>query len=141
MIASFAWSGYFILESPRDALAGGIFAAILGILASLPRQQGRPLGVAQPAIIGLVELAVLVARPDLEMPAWLLFGGLAAASLPISALRPEHRFAPVAALLLALLVIAFKASTGPDPFIGPGRRLRRHCCSAEGALSLRRGGR
>jgi len=120
MVASFAWSGYFILENPRDALAGGIFAAILGILASLPRpQKARPLGVAQPAIIGLVELAALVARPDLEMPAWLLFGGLAAASLPISAARPEHRFAPMAALLLALLLIAFKASTGPDPFIGP----------------------
>jgi hypothetical protein len=119
MIASFAWSGYFILENPRDALAGGIFAATLGTLASLPRQQGRPLGVAQPAMVGLLELAILVARPDLEMPAWLLFGGLAAASLPISALRPEHRFAPVAALLLALLLIAFEASTGPDPFIGP----------------------
>jgi uncharacterized membrane protein len=116
--SSFAWSGYFILEPPRDALAAGFFAALLGIAASLPRaREGRPLGLIQPAIIGLVQLAVLVARSDLDLAAWLLFGALAAASLPISALRPEQRVAPVAALLLALLLIAFKASLGPDPLV------------------------
>jgi uncharacterized membrane protein len=116
LIASFAWSGYFILESPDDALAAGVFAALLGIFGSLagPRQ-GRPPSIAQPAIIALAELAGLVARSDLEMPAWLLFGGLAAAAFPISTVRPQSRLAPVAALLLALLLIAFKASTGPDP--------------------------
>jgi uncharacterized membrane protein len=116
--ASFAWSGYYVLEPPRDALAAGWFAALLGIAASLPRpKQGRPISLMQPAIIGLVQLSVLVARADLELPGWLLFGALAAASLPLSALRPEQRLAPVAALLLALLLIAFKASGGPDPLV------------------------
>jgi uncharacterized membrane protein len=115
---SFAWSGYFILEPPDDALAAGVFAALLGIAASLPRpRQGRPLSLMQPAAIGLVELAALVARPDLELSAWLLFGALAAASLPLSALRPDQRLAPVAALVLALLLIAFKASLGPDAIV------------------------
>ena len=71
----------------------------------------------QPAIIGLLQLAVLVARTDLELSGWLLFGALAAASLPLSALRPDQRLAPIAALSLALLLIAFKASIGPDPLV------------------------
>jgi uncharacterized membrane protein len=116
--ASFAWSGYFILEPPRDALAAGFFAALLGIAASLPRpRKGRPVGAMQPAIIGLVQLAVLVGRADLNLAAWLLFGALAAATLPIAALRPDQRLAPVAALLLALFLIAFEVAFGPDPLV------------------------
>jgi len=116
--ASFAWTGYFVLEPPRDALAAGIFAAFLGIAASLPRpRHGRQLSLMQPAILGLVELAVLVARPDIGSPAWLLFGALAAATLPLSVLRPDHRPAPAAALLLALVLIAIKAAGGEDPLL------------------------
>ena len=117
--ASFAWAAYFVLEPPRDALPAGLFAALLALAASLPRsRQGRQLSLMQPAIIGLVELAVLVARPDLGLPAWLLFGALAAASLPLSAIRPEHRAAPAAALLLALVLLANKAVAGGDPQLG-----------------------
>ncbi|MDP8913684.1 MAG: DUF2339 domain-containing protein [Pseudomonadota bacterium] len=116
--ASFAWTGYFVLEPPRDALAAGIFAAFLGIAASLPRpREGRQLSLMQPAILGLVELAVLVARPDVGISAWLLFGALAAATLPLSMLRPDHRPAPPAALLLALVLIAIKAAGGEDPLL------------------------
>ena len=116
--ASFAWTGYFVLEPPRDALAAGIFAAVLGIAASLPKaREGRQLAFVQPAIIALAELAVLVARPDIGPVAWLLFGALAAASLPLSMLRAEHRAAPAAALALALVLIAFKAVSGDDPLL------------------------
>ena len=116
--SSFAWTGYFVLEPPRDALAAGVFAAVLGIAASLPRPaQGRQLSLLQPAILGLVELAVLVGRSDIGGPAWLLFGALAAATLPLSVLRPDHRPAPVAALLLALILIAMAAAGGDDPLL------------------------
>jgi len=58
-----------------------------------------------------------VARPDIGSPAWLLFGALAAATLPLSVLRPDHRPAPAAALLLALVLIAIKAVGGEDPLL------------------------
>jgi uncharacterized membrane protein len=114
--ASFAWTGYFILEPPRDALMAGLFAALLGITASLPRPgPGRQLALIQPAIIGLIELAILAARPDVGLGGWLLFGGLAAASLPLAPLRPDQSSAPAAALLLALVVLAVTSARGPDP--------------------------
>ncbi|HEX8533753.1 MAG TPA: DUF2339 domain-containing protein [Allosphingosinicella sp.] len=117
--ASFAWTGYFVLEPLRDALPAGLFAALLGIAASLPKAtRGRQLSLMQPAIIGLVELAVLVSRTDVGAPGWLLFGGLAAATLPLAALRGEHRAAPAAALLLSLVLIATKARAGDDPLLG-----------------------
>lgn len=116
--ASFAWSGYFILESAADALAAGVFAAIFGIAASLPKaREGRQLSFIQPAILALVQLAVLVGRSDVGLPAWLLFGALAAASIPLSVIRRAHRFAPAAALLLGLLLIAFKAEVGEDTLV------------------------
>jgi uncharacterized membrane protein len=112
------WSGYFVLEPVRDAMAAGFFAAALGIGASIPRQErGRPLSLIQPAIIGLVQLSILVGRSDVGGTAWLLFGALAAASLPIAALRPGQRLAPVAALLLALILIAYKSAEGTDPLV------------------------
>jgi hypothetical protein len=115
---SFAWSGYFVLEPLRDAQIAGVFAALLGIAASLPRpQKGRPLSLIQPAIIGLVQLAVLVARSDIGPLAWGLFGALAAASLPIAAFRPGQRLAPVAALVLALILIAFKSLDRTDALV------------------------
>jgi uncharacterized membrane protein len=116
--ASFAWSGYFVLEQVRDAQAAGVFALLLAIAASLPQpQKGRPLSLIQPAIIGLVQLAVLVARSDIGPVAWLLFGILAAASLPIAALRPGQRLAPVAALAFALVLIAFKSFDRADALV------------------------
>lgn len=116
VLLSFAWTGYFTLERVDDALAGGVFAAVLGIAASLPRsKERRPVSLVQPAIIALLQTAVLVARADLDLAAWLLFGGVAAATVPLAMLRPEQRFAPPAALLLALLLLAIEAEV--DPFV------------------------
>jgi hypothetical protein len=73
--------------------------------------------LVQPATIGLVQLAVLVARSDIGPVAWLLFGALAAASLPIASLRPGQLLAPVAALALALVLIAFKSFNRADTLV------------------------
>ena len=117
VLLSFVWTGYFALERAEDALAAGVFAALLGVAASLPRsEERRSVSLVQPAIIALLQTAVLVARGDLDLAAWLLFGAVAAATVPLAMLRPEQRFAPPAALLLALLLIALKAE-GPDPIV------------------------
>jgi uncharacterized membrane protein len=117
VLLSFAWTGYFTLERVEDALAAGMFAALLGVTASLPRsEERRSVSLVQPAIIALLQTSVLVVRGDLDLPAWLLFGAVAAATVPLAMLRPEQRFAPPAALLLALLLIAIKAE-GPDPIL------------------------
>ncbi len=113
--ASFAWTGYFILDDARDALAAGLFAAILGIVASLPRTRQR-LTLAPPAIVALMELAILVGRPEIGPAAWLLFGAVAVGSLAIALIRPEQRLLPPGALAVALLLLAVQAAVGEDPF-------------------------
>lgn len=113
--ASFAWTGYFVLGAADDALVAGLFAAVLGIAASIPRPRRR-LALAPPAIVALVELAVLVGRPDVGAAAWLLFGAVAVASLAIALLRHEQRLLPLAALIIALLLLAVQAGVGDDPF-------------------------
>ena len=116
VLLSFAWTGYFTLEPVDDALAAGLFAAVLGVAASLPRsEERRPVSLVQPAIIALLQTAVLVVRADIDLAGWLLFGGVAIATVPLAMLRPEQRFAPPAALLLALLLIAIEATV--DPFV------------------------
>ena len=118
--ASFAWTAYFILRptaagsADSDALAAGVAAALLGTLASLPRA-GPLLSRLPPATVALLELALLVARGEAGLIGWLLFGALAAVSLPLAALRPEQRFTPVAALAIALALLAFQAGLAEDP--------------------------
>ena len=115
--ASFAWTGYFMLAPPGDALAAGIFAVLLGVAASLPgSKRGGQLALLQPPIIGLGEIAILVARPEIGVEAWLLFGALAAATLPISLIRPEHRLTPPVALLIGLLLVSVQASDPAAPW-------------------------
>ncbi|HEX8402518.1 MAG TPA: DUF2339 domain-containing protein [Allosphingosinicella sp.] len=114
--ASLAWTGYFISREPVDALAGGIFAALFGVAASLGRS--RPtLPATIPASAALAELALLVGRDDLGAPAWLLFGALAAASLAAAAIRPQQRLLPAVALSITLLLIAWQAVFAQDPLL------------------------
>ncbi len=116
--ASFAWTGYFILRGPEDALAAGFFAAFFGIAGSLPRSGPRMrLSFLPPAVIALVELAILVGRDDTGMSAWLLFAAVAGASVPLAAIRAEQRYLPSAALLVALALIAGKAAVTEDPLV------------------------
>lgn len=110
---SFAWTGYFILDSARDALAAGIFVAILGIVASVPETKRR-FTWAPPAIIALGELAILVGRSDVGGIAWLLFGAVAVASLVLAMLRPAQRMLAPAALMVTLVLLAVQAGFGED---------------------------
>ncbi len=112
--ASFAWTGWFVLNRAVDAWPAGLFAALLGIAASLPRrEEGRLLAYLQPVVIALVQVAVLVGRDDIGGEAWLLFGALAAIGLVLAAIRPAYRLAPAAALALALILIAIGAEADP----------------------------
>jgi uncharacterized membrane protein len=124
VLLSFAWTGYLLARPPDDALAAGLFIVLIGIAASVARPgTGRQLALIQPLAIAAVELALLVARADLGLQAWILFGALSAASLALALLRPEYRPAPPATLALALLLLFAKAATrmdghAPDAAIG-----------------------
>jgi uncharacterized membrane protein len=115
---SFVWTAFLLAQPPQDALAAGVFIILLSIAASVLKPGGgRELRLIQPLAIGIVQLAVLVARLDLGIEAWLLFGTLSAASMALAALRPEYRLAPPLALALALSLLLAKSSTGADPLV------------------------
>jgi uncharacterized membrane protein len=115
VLLSFVWTGYLVSRPPDDALAAGVFIVLIGIAASVARPgAGRQLSLIQPLAIAAVELGLLVARTDLGLQAWLLFGALSAASLALALLRPEYRPAPPAALALALLLLFVKAAANMD---------------------------
>lgn len=117
---SFVWSAYLLARPAEDALAAGAFIVLLALAAATVRPgPGRELGLIQPLAIGIVQLAVLVARTDLGFAAWLLFGTLAAASMALAALRPGYRLAPPLAVLLALGLLLAKALAGQDPLVAP----------------------
>jgi uncharacterized membrane protein len=113
-LLSFAWTGYLLSWDRPDAIAAGIFILLIGIGASVLRAgEGWQLDFLRPAAIALVQLAVLVGRADIGLPAWALFGLLAAACLLLEPRKPEYRVLPAFALLLALLLIAVKALDQP----------------------------
>ncbi len=115
---SFVWSAWLLAQPADDALAAGVFVIVLALAASLVRLgKGRELGLIQPLAIGLVQLAMLIARTDLGLPAWALFGALAAAAMALAALRPGFGLAPPAALALALALLLAKSLTGQDPLV------------------------
>jgi uncharacterized membrane protein len=117
VLLSFAWTGYLLSRPADDALAAGMFIVLIGVAAAVARPgAGRQLALIQPLAIAAVELALLVARTDVGLQAWLLYGALGAASLALAVLRPEYRPAPPAALGLALLLLFAKANVGIDPY-------------------------
>ena len=126
VLLSFVWTGYLIspLRSADDALAAGLFVLLIAIAGSVARPGGgRQLALIQPLAIAAVELALLVARADLGLQGWLLYGALGVASLVLAVLRAEYRLAPPAALALALLLLFAKSwlrvdDYAPDAAIG-----------------------
>lgn len=108
LAGSLAWTGYFMLEPPTDALPAGWFAALLGVGAALAGA-----ALAWVPLVALVELAVLVGREDIGPLAWLLFAGVSAASL-WAGRRPEHALLPAAALLITLMLLAVQAAMTRD---------------------------
>lgn len=118
VVLSFFWSAALLMSRAPDALAAGVFIVAMGIAASLARPgEGRHLHLLQPAAIGLLQLAVLVARTDLGVAAWALFGTLALASLVLATRRVEYRLLPPLALLLALVLLAAKSLFDSDPIL------------------------
>lgn len=114
---SFLWTGWLLAQPPADALAAGLFVILLALAASLARPgQGRQLSLIQPLALGLVQLAILVARTDLGALAWAQFGALSVGAIALALLRPAYRHAPAVALGLALLLLAAKAATASDPW-------------------------
>jgi len=119
VLLSFVWSGYVLTKPPADALAGGLFVLLIGVAASVARPgEGRQLRLIQPLAIAALQLAALVARTDLGIQAWELFGLLGAASIVLALLRPEYEVAPPIGLGLALLLLAAKAGSIDSPFVG-----------------------
>ena len=117
-VLSFIWTGLLLFAERGDALAAGLFVVGLAVAASLARPGGgKELRLIQPAAIGLLQLAALVARTDLGLPAWALFGALALASLVLATRRPEYRLLPPFALALALLLLGTRAFMGSDPML------------------------
>ncbi|MEA3012278.1 MAG: hypothetical protein QOD42_823 [Sphingomonadales bacterium] len=115
-VLSFLWTGFLIAQpGERDALLSGGFVVLIALAASLARPgAGRQLVLIQPLAIGIVQLALLVARTDLGAPAWGLFAALSAASLALAAMRREFLAAPPLALAFALVLLGAKAATGRD---------------------------
>ncbi|MFL6862530.1 MAG: DUF2339 domain-containing protein, partial [Allosphingosinicella sp.] len=110
-LASFLWGGGLLFSTPFDAMAAGVFILAVGLGASLIKAgEGWEVDFLRPAAIALVELAGLVAREDMGLPAWGLFGLLAAAGFVLAARRRELRALPLGALLLALLLLSLKAA-------------------------------
>ena len=126
VLLSFGWSFYVLAWDAPDALAAGVFVLLVGVGASvLKAGEGWQLDFLRPAAIALVQLAVLVGRADIGLPAWGLFGALAAACLLLEPRKPEFRPLPAIALALALLLIAAKALDQPAhiPAVAAGTTL------------------
>ena len=115
---SFVWTGYLLTGPRDDAVAAGLFIILLAVAASLLRPGGgRQLSLIQPLLIGILQLAFLVARLDIGPIAWALFGAISAASMALALIRPEYRIAPPMALVLALALLLAKSTTGQDPMV------------------------
>jgi uncharacterized membrane protein len=137
-LVSFGWMVPLLFWSPRDALAGGVFVLGLSLAASLLQAgRGWQLDFLRPAAIGLLQLALLVARNDLGLAAWALFGALSFASFFLAVRRADYRLLPPFALAAALVLLAAKAVTLHQPFL-TGIALGIVLLFAGGALAARR---
>ena len=92
-VLSFGWTFYILADrSADDALLGGLFITVLALAAALLRPgTGRQLALVQPLGLGLLQLAILVARTDVGAPAWGLFGALSLAVVLLAVLRLAWR--------------------------------------------------
>ncbi len=118
-LLSFVWTFYLVADrKAADAMLGGVFITGLALTASLVRPgAGRQLAMVQPLGLGLLQLAILVARTDMGASAWGLFAVLSVVAILLAALRREHWPAAPAALVFALLLLGVKADFGPDALV------------------------
>lgn len=136
-LVSFGWMVPLLFWAPHDALAAGGFILALSLAASLVRAgEGWQLDFLHPAAIGLVQLALLVARTDLGLAAWGLFGALSLASFFLAVRRADYRLVPALALTASLILLVAKA-TLLQPFL-PEIGMGIAALFAGGALAARR---
>lgn len=115
VVLTFLWTGSLIVGPAPDAFAAGLLIVALALAASLVRPgEGRQLRLLHPAVIGAVQVAVLVARTDLGLAAWALFGTLGAGALALAVVRPAFRAAAPVALGLAVLLLLVEAMVGTE---------------------------
>ena len=116
VVLSFAWTALLLTLPASHALPAGLFILALSVAASLIRAgEGWQLDFLRPAAIGLVQLALLVARLDLGLSAWGLFGALSVAAFFLATRKPEYRILPAIAVALALVLLLVKAVDAADP--------------------------
>jgi uncharacterized membrane protein len=143
VVLSFGWTAVLALQPPAQALPAGVFVVVLSIAASMVRAGGGwHLEFLRPAAIGLVQLAVLVGRTDLGLPAWGLFGALSLACFFLATRKAEYRPLPLLAVGLTLLLLFLKAieAAAPDlPLIAAGITLL--FAGGGAAAALRKGPR
>jgi uncharacterized membrane protein len=118
VVLSFGWTAVLVALPPGQALPAGVFVVVLSIAASLLRAGGGwHLEFLRPAAIGLIQLAVLVGRADLGLPAWGLFAALSLACFFLATRKAEYRFLPLLAAGLALVLLFLKAVDKFDPVL------------------------
>ena len=110
LLLSYAYTVTLIFGPTAHALAAGIFIVPLAIAASLvPAGEGRHLSRVRPPALGLVQLAFIVTRDDLDSVGWGLYALLAATCFFLARRREHYRPLPAIALVLALLLLAIEA--------------------------------
>lgn len=142
VVLSFLWTGVLLTRPPDDALAAGGFILLFGLAATLVSPgEGREIRLIQPLAIAAVELAFLVARADMGIEAWALFGALSIAAILLAMLRQEYRLAPPFGLGLATLLLLAKSASRMDPFVAEAAvGITVIYGLGAGAVALRRGG-
>lgn len=137
-LVSFGWMVPLLFWVPHDAVAAGVFILGLSLAASwVQAGEGWQLDFLRPAAIGLLQLALLVARNDLRLAAWGLFGALSFASFFLAVRRPEYWLVPPFALAAALILLAAKTAMLHQPFL-PAIAVGIVLLFAGGALAARR---
>jgi uncharacterized membrane protein len=105
VLASFAWTGFLLFGPAPDAIAGGWFAVVLGIVAAMLRPAGTSLTWIQPIGIAAVQVTILAARDDVGTLGWLAYATVAVASVVVTRIKGHPPFVAMLVLLLGLLLL------------------------------------
>jgi uncharacterized membrane protein len=109
VLLSFAWTGYLLFGPAPDAIAGGWFALVLGIVAAMLRPAGTSLTWIQPIGIAAVQVTILAARGDVGTLGWLAYAAIASASVVVTRIKEHPPFVAMFVLLLGLLLLPVRS--------------------------------
>jgi hypothetical protein len=105
VLLSFAWTGYLLFGPAPDAIAGGWFAVVLGIVAAMLRPAGTSLTWIQPMGIAAIQVTILAARGDVGTAGWLAYAAIAVASVAVTRIKGHPPFIAMLVLGLGLLLL------------------------------------